>query len=63
MSKVRIYLKQVDDYAMHDLGPARHTHIDVESPELAALLRDKPYPWFAVGMELVEDTETGGGRS
>src|SRR5690606_26100274 len=63
-NRVRFYLRRVTDYAMHDLEPVRYMHIEAEVPALAEILRrEQKYPWYVVGVELVEerDFEGGGG--
>jgi len=53
--KVRVYLKRVTEYAFHGLEPVQYKHIEVEVPALAAILRSETkYPWFVIGVELVE---------
>jgi len=57
-NRVRFYLRRVTDYAMHGLEPVQYKHIEVEVPALAAILRSqKDYPWFVVGVELVEERD------
>ena len=53
--RVRFYLKRVSEFAAHGLEPVEYRHIEVEVPALAAILRSETkYPWFVVGVELVE---------
>src|SRR5690606_33715987 len=56
--KVRFYLKRVSEFAAHGLKPVEYRHIEVEVPALAAILRSKTdYPWFVVGVEVVEERD------
>lgn len=56
--RVRFYLKRVTEFAAHGLEPVEYQHIEVEVPALAAILRSKKdYPWFVVGVELVEERD------
>lgn len=57
-NRVRFYLRRVTDYAMHDLETVQYKHIEVDVPALAAILRSETeYPWFVVGVELVEERD------
>jgi len=59
--RVRFYLKRVTEFAAHGLEPVEYQHIEVEVPALAAILRNqKDYPWFVVGVELVEERDDDG---
>lgn len=51
---IRLFLKRVDDYAMYEYGPPQYTVLDIEHPELEALLREK---WWVLGAELIEDEQ------
>jgi hypothetical protein len=51
---IRLFLKRVDEYAMYEYGPPQFTFLDIEQPQIEALLCERP-AWWILGAELIND--------